>query len=129
MLLLPPSQPGAAAVAESGRGFFARWNDLILENAQDLATLIGWENGKASFDANGEVQFAASFLEWFSEEAAHIHGDVVPHSSTSFRVSVLKEPVGVAGLIVPYVLYLVSCCRGMSSDGDILLLDGTFPLA
>ncbi|CAG9974220.1 unnamed protein product [Clonostachys byssicola] len=79
-----------------------RWNDLILENAQDLATLIGWENGKASFDANGEVQFAASFLEWFSEEAAHIHGDVVPHSSTSFRVSVLKEPVGVAGLIVPW---------------------------
>ncbi|VUC22154.1 unnamed protein product [Clonostachys rosea] len=79
-----------------------RWNDLILENAQDLATLIGWENGKASFDANGEVQFAASFLEWFSEEAAHIHGDVVPHSSASFRVSVLKEPVGVAGLIVPW---------------------------
>ena len=74
-----------------------------MENAEDLATLIGWENGKAQVDASGEVLFAASFLEWFSEEAGRVYGDVVPHSSASFRVSVLKEPVGVCGLIVPYV--------------------------
>lgn len=73
----------------------------MLENAEDLATLISWENGKAKADAAGEVLFAASFLEWFSEEAGRVYGDVIPHSAPGFRVSVLKEPVGVCGLIVP----------------------------
>jgi succinate-semialdehyde dehydrogenase / glutarate-semialdehyde dehydrogenase len=45
--------------------------------------------------------FAAGFLEWFSEEAARIYGDVIPHSSSAFRVQVVKEPVGVCGLITP----------------------------
>lgn len=78
-----------------------RWYDLIMENREDLATLISWENGKAKADAAGEVVFASSFLEWFSEEAARIYGDVIPHSAPGFRVSVIKEPVGVCGLITP----------------------------
>lgn len=78
-----------------------RWYDLIMENKADLATLITWENGKAKADAAGEVVFAASFLEWFAEEAARIYGDVIPHSNPNMRVSVLKEPVGVCGLITP----------------------------
>ncbi|KAI8182960.1 Glutarate-semialdehyde dehydrogenase DavD [Colletotrichum sp. SAR 10_75] len=79
-----------------------RWYDLIMENKTDLATLITWENGKAKADAAGEVVFAASFLEWFAEEAARIYGDVIPHSNPNMRVSVLKEPVGVCGLITPW---------------------------
>ncbi|KAH8427439.1 NAD-dependent succinate-semialdehyde dehydrogenase [Aspergillus melleus] len=79
-----------------------RWYELILENQEDLAKLITLENGKAKPDAAGEVLFAASFLEWFSEEAARIYGDVIPHSQPSFRVSVLKEPIGVCGLITPW---------------------------
>lgn len=78
-----------------------RWFDLVLENRDDLATLIGWENGKARADAMGEVLFAASFLEWFSEEAARAYGDVIPHSAPGFRVAVTREPVGVCGLITP----------------------------
>lgn len=78
-----------------------RWYDLLMENAEDLATLISWENGKAKVDAVGEVNFAASFFEWFSEMTSHISGDVVAHSQPGFRVSVLKEPIGVCGLIVP----------------------------
>ncbi|KAF7185241.1 Glutarate-semialdehyde dehydrogenase [Pseudocercospora fuligena] len=78
-----------------------RWYDSVIENAEDLATLISWENGKAKVDADGEVLFAASFLEWFSEEAGRVYGDVVPHSQPGFRVSVLKKPVGVCGLICP----------------------------
>lgn len=70
-----------------------------MENAEDLATITSWENGKSKIDAQGEVLFAASFLEGFSEEA--VYGDVVPHTQPGFRVSVLKEPVGVCGLIVP----------------------------
>lgn len=72
-----------------------------MENAEDLATIISLENGKSKVDAQGEVLFATSFLEWFSEEAAHIYGDIVPHTQPGFRVSVLQEPVGVCGLIVP----------------------------
>ncbi|KAJ2988736.1 hypothetical protein NUW58_g3823 [Xylaria curta] len=79
-----------------------RWYDLLMQNQKDLATLISWENGKATPDAADEVIFASSFLEWFSEEAARIHGDVVPHSAPGFRVAVVKEPVGVCGLITPW---------------------------
>ncbi|KAJ5728378.1 hypothetical protein N7493_004708 [Penicillium malachiteum] len=79
-----------------------RWYELVQENKEDLATLITWENGKAGPDAAGEVQFAASFLEWFAEEAPRVYGDVIPHSQPGFRVSVLKEPVGVVGLITPW---------------------------
>ncbi|KAL6357090.1 hypothetical protein LRP88_10708 [Fusarium phalaenopsidis] len=79
-----------------------RWYDLVIENKEDLATLITWENGKAGPDAAGEVLFAASFLEWFAEEAPRVYGDVIPHSAPGFRVSVLKEPVGVVGLITPW---------------------------
>lgn len=78
-----------------------RWYELVMENKDDLATLITFENGKAKSDASGEVLFAARFLEWFAEEAARIYGDVIPHSSTAYRVSVVKEPVGVCGLITP----------------------------
>ncbi|KAL2826629.1 Aldehyde/histidinol dehydrogenase [Aspergillus cavernicola] len=91
--------------SRSGRNrgrILRRWYELIMENQHDLATLITLENGKAKPDAAGEVLFAASFLEWFSEEAARIYGDVIPHSQPSFRVSVLKEPIGVCGLITPW---------------------------
>lgn len=80
-----------------------RWYELIRDNSEDLATLIGWENGKAKPDAAGEVASAASFIEWYSEEAARIYGDIIPHSVASLRVSILKEPIGVCGLITPYV--------------------------
>ncbi|KAL4878162.1 Aldehyde/histidinol dehydrogenase [Aspergillus karnatakaensis] len=79
-----------------------RWYELVVENKDDLATLITWENGKAGPDAAGEVLFAASFLEWFAEEAPRVYGDVIPHTQAGFRVSVLKEPVGVVGLITPW---------------------------
>lgn len=81
-----------------------RWYTLIDENKDDLAKLIMLENGKANADAYGEVDFANSFLEWYSEEAARIYGDVIPHSTPDYRVSVVKEPVGVCGMIVPYVI-------------------------
>ncbi|KAI1342562.1 Aldehyde/histidinol dehydrogenase [Xylariaceae sp. FL0016] len=78
-----------------------RWYELVIENKDDLAALITWENGKAKPDAAGEVIFAASFLKWFAEEAARVYGDVIPHTSPDFRVSVVKEPVGVCGWNFP----------------------------
>ncbi|KAF5635319.1 aldehyde dehydrogenase C-terminal [Fusarium tjaetaba] len=79
-----------------------QWYELVLDNKDDLATLITLENGKPKADAAGEVLFAASFIEWFAEEAPRIYGDVISHSQSSFRVSTLKEPIGVCGLITPW---------------------------
>ncbi|KAK4136815.1 succinic semialdehyde dehydrogenase [Trichocladium antarcticum] len=79
-----------------------KWYDLMVENADDLAALITWENGKPMADAKGEVAYAANFFEWFSEEAPRIYGDTIPSSTPGNRVFTIKEPVGVCGLITPW---------------------------
>jgi succinate-semialdehyde dehydrogenase/glutarate-semialdehyde dehydrogenase len=82
--------------------YLRRISDLLLENKEDLARIITAENGKAKADAEGEVVFSASFFEWFAEEAPRIYGDVIPHSNGSSRTHVIREPVGVCGLILPW---------------------------
>lgn len=79
-----------------------RWYQLMMDNAEDLATLITWENGKPLADAKGEVNYAAAFFEWFSEEAPRIYGDTIPASVPGNRVMTVKQPVGVCGLITPW---------------------------
>ncbi|UKZ48866.1 hypothetical protein TrVGV298_003102 [Trichoderma virens] len=79
-----------------------KWYDLALENAEDIAQLITWENGKPLADARGEATYAANFFEWFSEEAPRTYGDVIPATVPGNRVWTLKEPVGVCGLITPW---------------------------
>jgi succinate-semialdehyde dehydrogenase/glutarate-semialdehyde dehydrogenase len=78
-----------------------KWYDLMIENSEDLARLITWENGKPLADAKGEVTYAANFFEWFSEEAPRVYGDTIPATVPGNRVFTVKEPVGVAGLITP----------------------------
>lgn len=78
-----------------------KWYDLMLENSEDLARLITWENGKPLADAKGEVTYAANFFEWFSEEAPRIYGDTIPASIAENRVMTVREPIGVCGLITP----------------------------
>ena len=79
-----------------------RWYDLMIENADDLGTLITWENGKPAADARGEAVYAANFFEWFSEEAPRIYGDTIPSTIPGNRVFTVKEPIGVCGLITPW---------------------------
>jgi succinate-semialdehyde dehydrogenase / glutarate-semialdehyde dehydrogenase len=79
-----------------------KWYNLMTENAEDLATLITWENGKPLADAKGEVAYASGFFNWFSEEAPRIYGDTIPASVPGNRVITIKQPVGVAGLITPW---------------------------
>jgi succinate-semialdehyde dehydrogenase / glutarate-semialdehyde dehydrogenase len=81
--------------------YLRKWYDLMQENAEDLTTLITWENGKPTADAAGEVQYAASFFEWFAEEAPRTYGDNIPASIPGNRIITRKEPVGVVGLITP----------------------------
>ncbi|KAE8383517.1 succinate semialdehyde dehydrogenase [Aspergillus bertholletiae] len=79
-----------------------RWHDLIIANRDDLATLITWENGKPFPEAQGEVAYAAAFIEWFSEEAPRLYGDTIPVSVPGNVVLTKREPVGVCGLITPW---------------------------
>ncbi|KZZ92057.1 succinate-semialdehyde dehydrogenase NADP+ [Moelleriella libera RCEF 2490] len=79
-----------------------KWYDLMVENAEDIAKLITWENGKPVAEAKGEVAYAANFFEWFSEEAPRTYGDTIPATVPGNRVWTVKEPVGVCGLITPW---------------------------
>lgn len=79
-----------------------KWYNLMVENADDLATLITWENGKPFNDAKGEVAYAANFFQWFSEEAPRVYGDTIAASVPGNRVMTFKQPVGVCGLITPW---------------------------
>ncbi|KAH7273618.1 Aldehyde/histidinol dehydrogenase [Fusarium solani] len=78
------------------------WYEQMTANAEDIAKLITWENGKPIADAKGETTYAANFLEWFSEEAPRVYGDTIPSSVPGNRVWTIKEPVGVCGLITPW---------------------------
>jgi succinate-semialdehyde dehydrogenase/glutarate-semialdehyde dehydrogenase len=79
-----------------------RWFDLILANADDLALLMTREQGKPLAEAKGEVIYAASFVEWFAEEAKRVYGDVVPSPAADKRLVVLKQPIGVCAAITPW---------------------------
>jgi succinate-semialdehyde dehydrogenase/glutarate-semialdehyde dehydrogenase len=79
-----------------------RWQELMLANQDDLARLMTAEQGKPLAEAKGEIAYAASFLEWFAEEARRIYGDVIPTFRADSRLLTLRQPVGVAAAITPW---------------------------
>jgi succinate-semialdehyde dehydrogenase / glutarate-semialdehyde dehydrogenase len=79
-----------------------RWFDLVVANKEDLARMITLEEGKPIREARGEVDYAASFLRWFSEEATRVRGDVIPAKSPSQRIVTLRQPQGVCAAITPW---------------------------
>lgn len=79
-----------------------RWYELMVQHKDDLATLITLEEGKPLAEAKGEIDYAASFIQWFSEEAKRVRGDVIPAPRDTARIVVLKEPVGVCAAITPW---------------------------
>lgn len=91
-----------ATTARERSRLLRRWYELMLENISDLATILTWENGKPFADAKGEVTFAATFFEWFSEEAPRTYGDHIPASVAGNRIITIRQPVGVCGLITPW---------------------------
>jgi succinate-semialdehyde dehydrogenase/glutarate-semialdehyde dehydrogenase len=74
----------------------------MLANADDLATLMTAEQGKPLAEAKGEIVYAASFIEWFAEEAKRVYGDVIPGHQPDKRIFVLRQPVGVVAAITPW---------------------------
>jgi succinate-semialdehyde dehydrogenase/glutarate-semialdehyde dehydrogenase len=95
-------QEWAARPAMERSAILRKWNDLILENVEDLAILMTVEQGKILAEARGEVAYAASFIEWFAEEGKRVYGDVLPLPQTDRRGIVIKQPVGVCAAITPW---------------------------
>ena len=92
----------AAKTAKERSVLLKRWNDLVLLNATDLAKLMTAEQGKPLAESKGEIAYAASFIEWFAEEAKRLYGDVIPGHQADKRILVLRQPVGVVAAITPW---------------------------
>ena len=88
--------------AKDRSALLRRWNDLIVENVDDLGKLMTAEQGKPLAEAKGEVLYAASFIEWFAEEAKRVYGDTIPSPFNDWRLVVIKEPIGVCAAITPW---------------------------
>jgi succinate-semialdehyde dehydrogenase/glutarate-semialdehyde dehydrogenase len=88
-----------------------RWADLMIEHQEDLARLMTLEQGKPLAESRGEVAYAASFLEWFGEEAKRLYGDTIPGHQSDKRILVIKQPVGVVACITPWNFPLAMITR------------------
>jgi succinate-semialdehyde dehydrogenase/glutarate-semialdehyde dehydrogenase len=79
-----------------------RWFDLLIEHQEDLAIIMTAEQGKPLAESKSEILYAASFIEWFAEEAKRVYGDVIPGHQTDKRILVLRQAVGVVAAITPW---------------------------
>ena len=79
-----------------------RWFELMMAYQEDLAVLMTTEQGKPLAESRGEIAYAASFIEWFAEEAKRVYGDVIDHPLPGRRIVVLKQPIGVVASITPW---------------------------
>lgn len=91
-----------ALLASERSAILRRLNDLMLENKEDLALIMTAEQGKPLAESRGEILYAASFIEWFAEEAKRVYGDTIPQNAKGRRVLVFKEPIGVFAAITPW---------------------------
>src|SRR5947207_798793 len=100
-----------AKTAKERAGVMRRWFELMMANQEDLALLMTTEQGKPLTESKGEVGYAASFLEWFGEEAKRVYGDTIPPHQPDKRIVVVKEPIGVAACITPWNFPLAMITR------------------
>ena len=92
----------AKRTAKDRANILRAWYNLMMENADDLATILTAEQGKPLTEAKGEVLYGASFIEWFAEEAKRVYGEMIPGHQPDKRIMVLKQPIGVCAAITPW---------------------------
>ena len=92
----------AVMTAKERSVILRRWFDLMMENADDLAVILTAEQGKPLAEAKGEIAYGASFIEFFAEEAKRVYGETIPGHQRDKRITVLKQPIGVAASITPW---------------------------
>jgi succinate-semialdehyde dehydrogenase/glutarate-semialdehyde dehydrogenase len=91
-----------ARTAEERARILRRWYELMMQHQEDLALLMTAEQGKPLAESRGEIAYAASYIEWFAEEARRIYGNTIPSPWADKRIVVTKEPVGVCAAITPW---------------------------
>jgi succinate-semialdehyde dehydrogenase/glutarate-semialdehyde dehydrogenase len=91
-----------ARTAKERSAILRKWSDLMLANQEDLAVIMTAEQGKPLVESRGEIAYAASFIEWFADEARRVYGDTIPGHQPDKRIVVLKQPVGVCAAITPW---------------------------
>ena len=92
----------SARTARDRATLLRTFRDLVISHQEDLARIMTAEQGKPLSESRGEIAYAASFLEWFGEEAKRVYGDVIPGHAPDRRILVLKQPVGVVAAITPW---------------------------
>ncbi|WP_221796329.1 NAD-dependent succinate-semialdehyde dehydrogenase [Oceanobacter mangrovi] len=95
-------QGWAAMTAQQRSKILYRWYDLMVAHADELARILTLEQGKPLAEAHGEILYAASFIEWFAEEAKRVYGDVIPSPNPNARIVVVRQPIGVVAAITPW---------------------------
>lgn len=88
-----------------------RWYDKIIEHKEEIATIMTLESGKPMVESRGEVDYGASFIQWFAEEGKRVYGDTIPAFSTDRRIVVLRQPVGVVAAMTPWNFPLAMITR------------------
>ena len=104
----------AGKLAKERAAILRRWYELQRDHKEDLALLMTTEQGKPLAEARSEVDYAASFTEFFAEEAKRVYGEIIPTPKESGRVLVLKQPIGVVGAITPWNFPLAMITRKIS---------------
>jgi len=92
----------AARTGKERAAVLRAWYELMVANADDLATILTAEMGKPLAEARGEILYGASFVEWFGEEAKRVYGETIPGHQRDKRITVLRQPIGVAASITPW---------------------------
>lgn len=88
--------------AQERADLLMRWYELILDHKEDIATLMTLEQGKPLLESRGEVDYAASFIRWFAEEARRMYGETIPGAKPGQHIVVTREPIGVTAAITPW---------------------------
>jgi len=88
--------------AKERTAILRKLNDLMLANQDDLALIMTTEQGKPLAESRGEIVYAASFIDWFADEARRVYGDTIPAPSADRRILALKQPIGVTAAITPW---------------------------
>ncbi|MBF9059458.1 succinate-semialdehyde dehydrogenase [Rhodobacterales bacterium HKCCSP123] len=92
----------AARTSKDRAAILRRWYDLMVAHADDLGAILTAEQGKPLAEAKGEILYGASFIEWFAEEAKRVYGETIPGHQPDKRITVIKQPIGVAASITPW---------------------------
>jgi succinate-semialdehyde dehydrogenase/glutarate-semialdehyde dehydrogenase len=104
-------EPWSKKTAKFRSAILEKFNDLILENTEELARIMTLECGKPLNESKGEVAYGASFVKWFAEEGKRVYGDVIPAPTEDRRIVVIKQPIGVVAAITPWNFPLAMITR------------------